>query len=130
MEKEVGFIQLCTPGVIKQEKTSATRSYTCQMSGSTGGSTSSSPSELSSPSPISICGVSTSGGQSYHFGVNSTITTSGASQQKDQKPSVFSLYPPLGTIGEVWNNSSYGDGASGIQGLSSPTSSFSSTYAR
>ncbi|XP_041703239.2 glucocorticoid receptor isoform X2 [Coregonus clupeaformis] len=129
MEKEAGFIQLCTPGVIKQEKTSATRSYSCQMSGSTGCSTSSSPSELSSASPISICGVSTSGGQSYHFGVNSTITTSGASQQKDQKPSVFSLYPPLGTIGEAWNNSSYGDGASGIQGLSSPTSSFSSSYA-
>ncbi|XP_042159346.1 glucocorticoid receptor isoform X4 [Oncorhynchus tshawytscha] len=137
MEKESGFIQLCTPGVIKQEKTSAMRSYSCQMSGSTGGSTSSSPSELSSasPSPISICGVSTSGGQSYHFGGNSSIntplasTTSGASQQKDQKPSVFSLYPPLVTVGEAWNNISYGDGASGMQGLSSPTSAFSSSYA-
>lgn len=138
MEKESGFIQLCTPGVIKQEKTSAMRSSSCQMSGSTGGSTSSSPSELSSssPSPISICGVSTSGGQSYHFGGNSSInttlasTTSGASQQKDQKPSVFSLYPPLVTVGEAWNNISYGDGASGMQGLSSPTSAFSSSYAR
>ncbi|XP_024265230.1 glucocorticoid receptor isoform X1 [Oncorhynchus tshawytscha] len=135
LEKESGFIQLCTPGVIKQEKTSAIRSYSCRMSGSTGGSTSSSPSELSSASPISICGVSTSGGQSYHFGVNSSIntplvsTTSGASQQKDQKPSVFSLYPPLVTVGEAWNNSSYGDGASGMQGLSSPTSSFSSSFA-
>lgn len=138
MEKESGFIQLCTPGVIKQENTSAMRSSSCQMSGSTGGSTSSSPSELSSssPSPISICGVSTSGGQSYHFGGNSSInttlasTTSGASQQKDQKPSVFSLYPPLVTVGEAWNNISYGDGASGMQGLSSPTSAFSSSYAR
>uniref|UniRef100_A0A4W5LVL1 Glucocorticoid receptor n=1 Tax=Hucho hucho TaxID=62062 RepID=A0A4W5LVL1_9TELE len=135
LEKEAGFIQLCTPGVIKQEKTSAIRSYSCRMSGSTGGSTSSSPSELSSASPISICGVSTSGGQSYHFGVNSSInttlasTTSGASPQKDQKPSVFSLYPPLVTVGEAWNNSSYGDGASGMQGLSSPTSSFSSSFA-
>ncbi|XP_036826413.1 glucocorticoid receptor-like isoform X2 [Oncorhynchus mykiss] len=135
LEKESGFIQLCTPGVIKQEKTSAIRSYSCRMSGSTGGSTSSSPSELSSASPISICGVSTSGGQSYHFGVNSSIntplasTTSGASPQKDQKPSVFSLYPPLVTVGEAWNNSSYGDGASGMQGLSSPTSSFSSSFA-
>ncbi|XP_031645484.1 glucocorticoid receptor isoform X1 [Oncorhynchus kisutch] len=135
LEKESGFIQLCTPGVIKQEKTSAIRSYSCRMSGSTGGSTSSSPSELSSASPISICGVSTSGGQSYHFGVNSSIntplasTSSGASPQKDQKPSVFSLYPPLVTVGEAWNNSSYGDGASGMQGLSSPTSSFSSSFA-
>eukprot|EP00063_Salmo_salar_P079319 XP_014054154.1 PREDICTED: glucocorticoid receptor-like isoform X3 [Salmo salar] len=136
MVKEAGFIQLCTPGVIKQEKTSAMPSYSCQMSGSTGGSTSSSPSELSSasPSPISIGGVSTSGGQSYHFGGNSSIntplasTTSGASQQKDQKPSVFSLYPPLVTVGEAWNNISYGDGASGMQGLSSPTS-FSSSFA-
>ncbi|XP_064829220.1 glucocorticoid receptor-like isoform X3 [Oncorhynchus masou masou] len=134
LEKESGFIQLCTPGVIKQEKTSAIRSYSCRMSGSTGGSTSSSPSELSTASPISICGVSTSGGQSYHFGVNSSIntplasTTSGASPQKDQKPSVFSLYPPLVTVGEAWNNSSYGDGASGMQGLSSPTSSFSSSF--
>uniref|UniRef100_A0A8C7UA55 Glucocorticoid receptor n=1 Tax=Oncorhynchus mykiss TaxID=8022 RepID=A0A8C7UA55_ONCMY len=56
-------------------------------------------------------------------------TTSGASPQKDQKPSVFSLYPPLVTVGEAWNNSSYGDGASGMQGLSSPTSSFSSSFA-
>ncbi|KAJ3588033.1 hypothetical protein NHX12_011627, partial [Muraenolepis orangiensis] len=102
-ETNSAFIRLCTPGVVKQEKTSAGLSF-CQLS-----TTSSSSSELSCTSPISICGVSTSGGQSYHFGVNSggtpTSTTSpgGAQQQKDQKPSVFSLYPQVTTIGESWS---------------------------
>ncbi|CAL8355472.1 unnamed protein product [Merluccius merluccius] len=102
-ETDSAFIRLSTPGVVKQEKTPASRGF-CQLS-----SPSSSSPELSCASPISICGVSTSGGQSYHFGVNSsgtpTSTTSpgGAQQQKDQKPSVFSLYPQVTAIGESWS---------------------------
>ncbi|XP_067104404.1 glucocorticoid receptor isoform X2 [Osmerus mordax] len=129
-EKDAGFLQLCTPGVIKQEKTSAGRSY-CQMSS---GSTSSSSSGL--PSPISICGVSTSSGQSYHFGVSSSSPASSSSSSsggthKDQKPG-FSLYPALTTIGEAWSNRTPGYvDASGMQrgdGFSSSPASFSAGF--
>ncbi|XP_056149818.1 glucocorticoid receptor [Lampris incognitus] len=118
-EKDAGFIQLCTPGVIKQEKTSAGRSY-CQMS-------STSSADLPSPSPISICGVSTSGGQSYRFGVSSSTSTpnssSEAQQQKDQKP-VFNLYPPLTTIGETWDR---GPGMGDNSGMQRASETFSSS---
>lgn len=119
------FIRLCTPGVVKQEKATAGHAF-CQLS-----STSSSSSELSCTSPISICGVSTPGNQSYHFGVKSSITPTsttgpGGAQQKDQKPSVFSIYPQVTTIGESWSR---------VQTVGAtenfPTSpSFSSTVAR
>lgn len=84
-EKEP-MIQLCTLGVIKQENTSE-RNF-CQMT-----------SGLSSPVrnvSVSICGVSTSSGQSYHFG----SPASSNSQQKNQKP-VFNVYTPQVT-GEEW----------------------------
>ncbi|KAK2834243.1 hypothetical protein Q7C36_014944 [Tachysurus vachellii] len=80
------MIQLCTPGVIKQENTSG-RSF-CQVT-----------SDLSNPLrnvSIAICGVSTSSGQSYHFG----SPVSSGSQQKDQKP-VFNIYTPQAT-GDEW----------------------------
>ncbi|KAJ8266808.1 hypothetical protein GJAV_G00134930 [Gymnothorax javanicus] len=88
-EKDPSYIQLCTPGMIKQEKES--RGY-CQMGG---------VSDLPSPlhSPISVCGINTSAGQSYHFGVASPSAV--GLQQLDQKP-VFGLYPPLGPSTD-WN---------------------------
>ncbi|KAJ8406017.1 hypothetical protein AAFF_G00309050 [Aldrovandia affinis] len=82
------LIQLCTPGVIKQEKES--KRY-CQMSSSDV------PSLLSSS--VSVSGVSTTGGQSCPFGVNASAVTV---QQQDQKP-MFSLYPALASVGESWN---------------------------
>ncbi|KAI4897319.1 hypothetical protein NFI96_034026 [Prochilodus magdalenae] len=115
VEKDA-LIQLCTPGIIKQENTGG-RSF-CQMSGS----------DVSSPlsaTPISICGVSTSSGQTYHFGgptSNSTITV----QQKDQKP-IFNVYNPQATAGDGWGRSlgihqRVGDGFTNTQ-------SFTASYA-
>ncbi|KAG5843347.1 hypothetical protein ANANG_G00149880 [Anguilla anguilla] len=62
--------------------------------------------DLSSPlhSPISVCGVSTSGGQSYHYGVSSPSAVG----LPDQKP-VFGLYPPLGPADGWGRPKGYGD---------------------
>ncbi|XP_042303449.1 glucocorticoid receptor [Sceloporus undulatus] len=87
-EKE-DFIELCTPGVIKQEKIGT---IYCQanFSGSNmlGNKT----------SAISVHGVSTSGGQIYHYDLNTASVT----QQQDQKP-VFNAIPSHPAGSENWN---------------------------
>ncbi|XP_076862027.1 glucocorticoid receptor isoform X2 [Brachyhypopomus gauderio] len=119
LEKEP-LIQLCTPGIIKQEN--STGSF-CQISGS----------DLSSPlsaTPISICGVSTSSGQTYHFGGStSTATTNG--QQKDQKP-IFNVYTPQAVTGDGWGRG-FGNITRIQQGPSDSFSgahTFTASYAR
>ncbi|XP_051929997.1 glucocorticoid receptor isoform X2 [Hippocampus zosterae] len=93
-EKDGDFIQLCTQGVIKQEKMSF-----CQISSTT-------PPDLPTSRPISICGVSTSGGQSFHFGLDSQPL-------KDQK-SVTCQYVPVATVGAPWNRGLTPGPASGL----------------
>ncbi|XP_072524350.1 glucocorticoid receptor isoform X2 [Salminus brasiliensis] len=93
VEKEP-LIQLCTQGVIKQENASG-RTF-CQMAGSNVSSS------LGAPS-ISICGVSTSSGQSYRFGSPAAAATISI-QQKDQKP-IFNLYTPQTIVGDGWGRS-------------------------
>ncbi|XP_019725265.1 glucocorticoid receptor isoform X1 [Hippocampus comes] len=103
-EKDGDFIQLCTQGVIKQEKMSF-----CQISSTT------SP-DLPTSSPISICGVSTSGGQSFHYGLDSQPL-------KDQK-SVTCQYVPVATVGAPWNR---GLTPGPVSGLNKPSEAFSAT---
>lgn len=88
MEKE-DFIELCTPGVIKQEKLG---SGYCQA-GFPGANIIG-----NKISAISVHGVSTSGGQMYHYDMN----TASLSQQQDQKP-VFNVIPPIPAGSENWN---------------------------
>lgn len=88
-EKE-DFIELCTPGVVKQEKFSPVY---C------GGHFSGSGLYGNKTSAISVHGVSTSGGQMYHYDLN-TATIS--QKQPDQKP-IFALGTPVSTISDAWN---------------------------
>lgn len=90
-EKDADFIQLPTQGAIKAEKSLPGQSY-CQMSST------SSPEMISSI--ISVCGVSTSGGQSYHFGVSAS---SGEAQQQKNQKSVSSQYLPATNFSGAWN---------------------------
>lgn len=117
-EKE-DFIELCTPGVIKQEKIG---SVYCQasFSGSNvlGNKT----------SAISVHGVSTSGGQMYHYDLN----TASVSQQQDQKP-VFNAIPSHPASSENWNRcqGSGDDALSAVGALNfSGRSAFSNGYSR
>ncbi|XP_026136985.1 glucocorticoid receptor [Carassius auratus] len=112
VEKD-SIIQLCTPGVIKQENNGGTN-Y-CQGS-------------LHS-TPINICGVTTSSGQSFLIGTSPS--TAAVSQQKDQKP-VFNLYTPVTSSEDGWGRS-YGFGnASEMQQRASESFSknYTSPYAR
>nr|XP_024102576.2 glucocorticoid receptor isoform X1 [Pongo abelii]XP_024102577.2 glucocorticoid receptor isoform X1 [Pongo abelii]XP_054411203.1 glucocorticoid receptor isoform X1 [Pongo abelii]XP_054411204.1 glucocorticoid receptor isoform X1 [Pongo abelii] len=87
-EKE-DFIELCTPGVIKQEKLGTVY---CQA-GFPGANIIG-----NKMSAISVHGVSTSGGQMYHYDMN----TASLSQQQDQKP-IFNVIPPIPVGSENWN---------------------------
>ncbi|KAG8578758.1 hypothetical protein GDO81_010610 [Engystomops pustulosus] len=89
-EKE-DFIELCTPGVVKQEKFSPVcyGGHFGSGSGLFGNKT----------SAISVHGVSTSGGQMYHYDLN---TSPISQKQPDQKP-IFTLGTHLSTISETWN---------------------------
>ncbi|XP_051715811.1 glucocorticoid receptor [Ctenopharyngodon idella] len=112
VEKD-SIIQLCTPGVIKQENAGGTN-Y-CQIG-------------LHS-APINICGVTTSSGQSFLFGTSSS--TAAVSQQKDQKP-VFNVYTPLTSSEDSWSRGQGFGNASGMQQRASEcfSKNFSSPYAR
>ncbi|KAF7697415.1 glucocorticoid receptor-like isoform X1 [Silurus meridionalis] len=95
-EKDTDFIQLCTPGVIKQENE---RRGCCQMAAMSGHHGAS----------ISL-GMDS---QSYHYGVSSSL--------QDQKP-VLGLYGPLPIPSEGWNHGNgYGD-ASRMQSTSKAVS--------
>ncbi|XP_005467903.1 glucocorticoid receptor isoform X1 [Oreochromis niloticus] len=124
-EKDANFIQLCTPGVVKQEKTGG-QSY-CQISGTASG-------DMAGTNAVSVCGVSTSGGQTYHFGVNPL--SSDSQLQNEQKP-VSSLFLPVTTIGGVWNrgqgvgnNSLVQRAGEGFSGSPSYPTSFTSSISR
>lgn len=91
-EKDVDFLQLCTPGAIKQEKTALGQSF-CQMSGT-------SFKDMPNSNTISICGVSTSGGQSFHFGVG--VSGNKAPQQKELEP-VSATFLPVTTASSPWS---------------------------
>lgn len=112
VEKD-SIIQLCTPGVFKQENNGGTSC--CQAS-------------LHS-TPINICGVSTSSGQSFLFGTGPS--TAAVSQQKDQKP-VFNLYTPLTASEDGWGRGLGFGNASEMQQRASEcfSKNYTSPYAR
>ncbi|XP_063498788.1 glucocorticoid receptor isoform X2 [Symphalangus syndactylus] len=87
-EKE-DFIELCTPGVIKQEKLGTVYCQASFPGANIIGN---------KMSAISVHGVSTSGGQMYHYDMN----TASVSQQQDQKP-IFNVIPPIPIGSENWN---------------------------
>ncbi|KAL0162071.1 hypothetical protein M9458_041467, partial [Cirrhinus mrigala] len=88
-EKDADFIQLCTPGVIKQEN--ERRSY-CQLSGMGG----------SHGGPTTLGDM---GGQGYHYGANAAS----AVNLPDQKPP-YGLFPHMPTLSDAWvRGNGFGD---------------------
>ncbi|KAA0709231.1 Glucocorticoid receptor [Triplophysa tibetana] len=76
--------------------------------------------------PISICGITTSSGQSFLFGTGSS---SGAvNQQREQKP-IINVYTPLTSSEGGWNRGQGFGNASGLQPRASESFS-TTTYAR
>uniref|UniRef100_A0A8C7Q6D7 Glucocorticoid receptor n=1 Tax=Oncorhynchus mykiss TaxID=8022 RepID=A0A8C7Q6D7_ONCMY len=107
-DSDISFIQLYTPGVIKQEN--ERQSY-CQIS--------------SLDIPGTHSSVGSMSGPSYHYSAN---TSTAVCVQQDLKP-VFGLYPPLPSVSDGWNRGQeFGDGS----GMSTPSFpvSFSSPTAR
>ncbi|CDQ75131.1 unnamed protein product [Oncorhynchus mykiss] len=104
-DADTSFIQLCTPGVIKQENDR--RSY-CQIS------------SLDLPSTHNSAGSIS--GPTYPYGAN---TSTAVSLQQDQKP-VFGLYPPLPSVSDSWNRGNGYATGSGMSSSSFPVG-FSST---
>lgn len=109
-EEDADVLQLCTPGAIKQEKTATAQSF-CQMSGT-------SFKDVSNPATISICGVSTSGGQSFHFGVGAGGNK--VAQQKDLEL-VSATFLPVTTVSSPWSRV---QGAAGSNNTPSFVTSF------
>lgn len=109
-EKDPDFLQLCTPGAIKQEKSTAGQSF-CQMSGT-------SFKDLPNSNTISICGVSTSGGQSFHFGVSAS---SNKAPQQNEPKLVSTTFLPVTTVSSPWNRG---------QGSNSNTPTFVTSFTR
>lgn len=117
-EKE-DFIELCTPGVIKQEKLGPVY---CQASFSGANIIG------NKMSAISVHGVSTSGGQMYHYDMN----TASLSQQQDQKP-IFNVIPSIPVGSENWNRcqGSGDDNLTSLGTMNFPSRSvFSNGYTR
>lgn len=104
-EKDAGYIQLCTPGVIKMENEN--RSY-CQMSGLDMGSSHTAPAG----------GLSTMPAQGYCFGASvpplSMHNEHATGVPQDQKP-VFGLYPPLASLNDIWSRGNGFGEPSGMQ---------------
>ncbi len=112
VEKD-SIIQLCTTGVIKKENNGGANC--CQAS-------------LHS-TPINICGVTTSSGQSFLFGTG--LSTAAVGQQKDQKP-VFNLFTPLTSSEESWGRGLGFGISSGMQQRANEcfSKNYTSPYAR
>lgn len=89
MEKDADFIQLCTPGVIKQENERRGCYQMTAMAGNSG-----------APDSLSM------GGHSYHYGLRTSLP--------DQKP-VLDLYGSLSTGTDGWIQGNEPAGASAMQ---------------
>uniref|UniRef100_A0A8C2CHE2 Glucocorticoid receptor n=1 Tax=Cyprinus carpio TaxID=7962 RepID=A0A8C2CHE2_CYPCA len=107
VEKD-SIIQLCTPGVLKRENSGGSNYHS---------------------TPINICGVTTSSGQSFLIGTSPS--TAAVSQQKDQKP-VFNVFTPVTSAEDGWGRGQGFGNASEMQQRASEcfSQNYTSSYAR